>query len=117
MTTVSAIIGLGHIFFMLMAFSFNPRKKYYNRLFKPLVYLLHLTLAGLLALFGMYRVEDHDVTEVAYFLPILFLIVFRLFDLIVVKSQGRHILIVTKVIRGLRIISGGLTESFLSYPL
>ena len=44
----------------------------------------------------MYRIKSQGVSDTAYFIPILFLIVFRLLDLIVMKSQGRHILIVTK---------------------
>ncbi|RPD46041.1 hypothetical protein [Paracnuella aquatica] len=94
--TVSVIIGLGYVFFMFMAFSSNPRNKYYNQLFKPSIYLLHLALTITTALYGLHRVRNHDVAETAYFIPVLFLIIFRLFDWIVMKSQGRHILIVTK---------------------
>jgi len=96
MLEVSVFLGLGYIFCMLTLFSSNPRKKYYNQLFKRKTFLVHVVFALLLASFGVYRTKYVDTREVAYFTPLLFLIAFRLFDSIIFKTEGRHILVVTR---------------------
>jgi len=96
MVIVSVVSGLGYISFIFMAFSFDPKKKYYHRLFKPGTYLFHLTLCFLVAVFGYYRITVFDSREVCFLMPLAFIIIFRVFDFIVVKVEGRHILVVTR---------------------
>ncbi|WP_148661166.1 hypothetical protein [Flavisolibacter tropicus] len=79
-----------------MAFSLDPKKKYYNRLFERKTYIFHLALGCMLSILGFYRIKYINFQEVGYFMPLLFLLFFRLFDWVVLKMQGRHILVVTK---------------------
>jgi hypothetical protein len=93
---ISIAMGIGYMILMLMAFSLNPEKKYYHQLFKLPVYLFHIALAAIPASYGVTRLKHDDFGAEGYLLPLLFLIVFRLADLVVVMSQGRHILVVTR---------------------
>lgn len=81
---------------MSMAFSLNPKKKYYNQVFKSQIYSLHLIATLLIAIFGIYRVLTNDIREVSFMMPVLFLILFRIFDTIILKKEGRHIIVVTR---------------------
>jgi len=96
MYQVSAFIAISYILFMSMAFSTDPRKKYYNRLFEKSTYSIHLLLALALAIFGFIRIKDIDIREVGFLGPLFYLVIFKLLDFIVMKLEGRHVFIVTR---------------------
>jgi hypothetical protein len=45
MAIVLGILGFLYLFFLIAGFSSDPRKKYYNRILVPRVFILHFSLA------------------------------------------------------------------------
>jgi hypothetical protein len=90
---ISLIIGVGYVFFMVYGNSLHPHRKYYNRLFERNIYFLHLFVAFLVALVGLYLSIRVDARHSMLLAPVVFLIEFRIIDVLVQKLTGRRIII------------------------
>ncbi|MCI1186543.1 hypothetical protein MON38_03875 [Hymenobacter sp. DH14] len=87
-------IGFGYVFYMCNGFlTSTPRKKPYNALFDTKVYLAHLSLAIVLAVFGFWYFRNAGFQTASFFVPTIFLTGFFMADTLVKLIAGRHLII------------------------
>ena len=93
---LSFVIGIGYVFYAMAWLVDKPANRFYNKLLKRKVYLLHIFIFFCLFLFGVYRIRYVNAREALYMAPFFFLIFLRFFNSIVKKIAGRNIYIITK---------------------
>lgn len=96
MFEISFIIGFGYMMFTSVGrFTTNPQKQYYVKLLENKHFFANLFFAGVVALFGYWRISI-DKREVCYFLPLIYLITLRLFNYVSLILKHRRIIIITR---------------------
>ena len=96
MVWVGFLIGFGYIFYMSMGNTSTPSNKPYNKLFNSKTYLQHLSISGILCLYGLYACQNIDARSTMFFAPTSFLIAFFFADRLVQKLTGRHIVMASR---------------------
>ena len=87
-------IGFGYVFYMCNGFlTLTPQKKPYNALFDTRVYLSHLGLAIVLAIFGFWYFRSAGFQRASCFVPTVFLVSFFIADNLVKLVTSRHLII------------------------
>ena len=80
---ISVLSGCGYLYyFLLLKVSSTPYNRNYTMLFDRTYFLIQLAIAILMALLGMYRALYVDAREVFYLSPLVFLILFAVFNII-----------------------------------
>ncbi|MBF9219932.1 hypothetical protein [Hymenobacter ruricola] len=94
MEILCVAIGFGYVFYMCNGFlTLTPKKKPYNALFDTKVYLTHLGLALVLAVFGFWYFRNAGFQTASFFVPAVFLVIFLIADNLVQLITGRHLII------------------------
>jgi hypothetical protein len=90
------LYGLGYIFYSSISFQSNYQKKFYYKLFDKQTFVIHLLVTFLIAWFGFYRCKQGYFRETFFIAPFLFLLTLRLFDLLSLTINKRHVIIATR---------------------
>jgi len=71
-----------------------PNKKPFRKLFDNKTFIIHFAVQLVIALFGYYRCVNGHYRETLFLAPVLYLLLLRLSDPIIVSVASRHIYIV-----------------------
>lgn len=92
-------ICLFALFFGELTFGWsrNPKKKFYRRLLQSNIYAFVFAFSVLLCLIPFYNIlKKQEIIYIIFFMPCIYLILFRVVDLISIYVNNRHIIIATR---------------------
>lgn len=90
---ISIFFGLGYLlFYMLSGESSNPKTFRYNQLFETKKFLKHLIFALSFSIIGILRYNSSKL-ETYYFLPLIFILLIKIFNPIFRSLYNRNIII------------------------